>query len=323
MAKITIAAITSAFTSTAAINARFQQIADWINDKSFSKDSDGNSNAMTEDLDMAGNDLLNVGNIDELIAARWDDALTATFLSKDAATLQVVAGPVTFMNDITFAGSNIFRKTLSSERMKYVGFGGWELKHGNTSDPQVILDNREYTFGLNSSGTKTQKFGPLMFRTVPIHSGVFDSLYASTFSIGKVQVQTDDSPGPNTVIHDYGWLGGSGLAIGEFTMDNLTTLIDFTTANGIFMGADAYGPVADGTMQVHFNGEILITSRAGKVNMSGSKAIQIPVYANLAAITAASLGTDTNQLVKVTGQGLATYNGANWVLASDDTTLVT
>ena len=51
--------------------------------------------------------------------------------------------------------------------------------------------------------------------------------------------------------------------------------------------------------------------------------IRLKEYDDLADITANITDPDTEMLVKVDGQGLATYNGAAWVLASNDTTAIT
>lgn len=53
------------------------------------------------------------------------------------------------------------------------------------------------------------------------------------------------------------------------------------------------------------------------------KAIEIPVYADLTAITDAITDPNSNMVVMVTGQGIARYDGTNWVLAWNDSTLVT
>ena len=53
--------------------------------------------------------------------------------------------------------------------------------------------------------------------------------------------------------------------------------------------------------------------------------IQLNEYDDLADIQADIADSDatTNMLVKVDGQGLATWNGSAWVLASNDTTAIT
>ena len=63
MAKITISDIAAAFASVPGINSRFQQIEDYINDKVLSRDDDGETNTMLNDLDMNSNDVLNGGTL--------------------------------------------------------------------------------------------------------------------------------------------------------------------------------------------------------------------------------------------------------------------
>ena len=51
--------------------------------------------------------------------------------------------------------------------------------------------------------------------------------------------------------------------------------------------------------------------------------IRLKEYDDLADINANIDDPDTEMLIKVDGQGLATWNGAAWVKASDDTTGIT
>lgn len=65
MAKITIDDIDSQFASTTAINSRFQQIEDELNNKVLYRNNPtGEANAMSNDLDMASNNILNGGAAD-------------------------------------------------------------------------------------------------------------------------------------------------------------------------------------------------------------------------------------------------------------------
>lgn len=64
MAKITIDDILAAFASTTAINARFDQVEDELNNKVLYRDNPvGEPNSMSNDLDMNGNDILNVNTL--------------------------------------------------------------------------------------------------------------------------------------------------------------------------------------------------------------------------------------------------------------------
>ena len=63
MAKITISDITAAFGSNTAINAKFQQIEDELNNKVLYRANPvGETNTMANDLDMAGFDILNINS---------------------------------------------------------------------------------------------------------------------------------------------------------------------------------------------------------------------------------------------------------------------
>lgn len=65
MAKFSIASILSSFFSSAALNNNFQAITDELNSKVLYRDNPGTEpNAMSNDLDMSTNDLLNVGSAD-------------------------------------------------------------------------------------------------------------------------------------------------------------------------------------------------------------------------------------------------------------------
>ena len=59
MPKIVIDEIASGY-SLSKINEQFNKIETYINDKVLSRDSDGNANAMSEDLDMNSNQILNL-----------------------------------------------------------------------------------------------------------------------------------------------------------------------------------------------------------------------------------------------------------------------
>ena len=64
MAKLSISNITSGYTSTTALNNAFDAIESELNNKVLYRNNPtGEANQMENDLDMNGNDLLNVGNI--------------------------------------------------------------------------------------------------------------------------------------------------------------------------------------------------------------------------------------------------------------------
>ena len=52
-------------------------------------------------------------------------------------------------------------------------------------------------------------------------------------------------------------------------------------------------------------------------------ALDITLEADLASLDAKYKQPNTTTLIMVQGQGLARFNGTNWVLAADDTTLIT
>jgi len=65
LAKITISALTAAFASTTALNAKFQQIEDALNDLVLYRDNTGTPgepNSMAQDLDMGSNQIVNLVN---------------------------------------------------------------------------------------------------------------------------------------------------------------------------------------------------------------------------------------------------------------------
>lgn len=63
MAKVTLSNITSGYSSVASLNATFNIIEDTFNNKVLYRDNpDGEPNQMENDLDLNGNDLLNVGS---------------------------------------------------------------------------------------------------------------------------------------------------------------------------------------------------------------------------------------------------------------------
>ena len=51
-------------------------------------------------------------------------------------------------------------------------------------------------------------------------------------------------------------------------------------------------------------------------------ALEITLETDLASIDAKFKKPNTTTLIMVNGQGLARFNGTNWVLAADDTTLI-
>lgn len=64
MAKLSISNIASGFASTTAINNAFDAIETELNNKVLYRNNPaGEANQMENDIDMNGNDLLNVGNI--------------------------------------------------------------------------------------------------------------------------------------------------------------------------------------------------------------------------------------------------------------------
>lgn len=64
MAKLSISNISSGFASTTALNNAFDAIETELNNKVLYRNNpSGEANQMENDLDMNGNDLLNVGNI--------------------------------------------------------------------------------------------------------------------------------------------------------------------------------------------------------------------------------------------------------------------
>lgn len=70
MAKITIPDILTNFASSVSINARFQQIEDEFNNNVLYRVNPvGEPNQIVQDIDMAGNDILNVGNLSGIVAA--------------------------------------------------------------------------------------------------------------------------------------------------------------------------------------------------------------------------------------------------------------
>ncbi len=84
------------------------------------------------------------------------------------------------------------------------------------------------------------------------------------------------------------------------------------------MGASSAGGNASVTVASVFNGDVSqVQLSAAKLNLDSMR------YANLAAINAAITSPTTDDIVMVTGQGLAVYNGSDWVLAADDTTAIT
>ena len=65
MAKLTISDITSGYSSTTSLNNAFNAIETELNDKVLYRNNpEGEANQMENDLDMNGNDLLNVGSVE-------------------------------------------------------------------------------------------------------------------------------------------------------------------------------------------------------------------------------------------------------------------
>lgn len=65
MAKLSISNITSGFASTTAINNAFDAIETELNNKVLYRDNtSGEANQMENDLDMNGNNILNVGSVE-------------------------------------------------------------------------------------------------------------------------------------------------------------------------------------------------------------------------------------------------------------------
>ena len=57
--------------------------------------------------------------------------------------------------------------------------------------------------------------------------------------------------------------------------------------------------------------------------LQGELYYRIPFYTDLADLDSRLPKPLDSSMVRVIGQGLAVYNGTNWVKASDDTTLIT
>lgn len=66
----------------------------------------------------------------------------------------------------------------------------------------------------------------------------------------------------------------------------------------------------------------LLTYLLDGINGTRPIIIEPAEYANLAELNDTFPNPTNRMMVLVTGQGLATYNGTNWVLCSNDTTLV-
>lgn len=75
---------------------------------------------------------------------------------------------------------------------------------------------------------------------------------------------------------------------------------------------------------VNGNSAALIDDGAGETifDMSSINSARLASYADLTAITTAIGTPQVGMVVRVASQGLATYNGTNWVKASDDSTLI-
>lgn len=89
MSKITISDITAAFASTTAINAKFQQIEDELNNKVLYRTNPiGEPNSMSNDLDMAGYNILNASTLDivDVVgwATEWANKAEDSLISTDA-----------------------------------------------------------------------------------------------------------------------------------------------------------------------------------------------------------------------------------------------
>ena len=108
----TVTSVTSGFQSAAAMNTNFQNIK---NQFSNTVSRDGSSpNAMAGDLDMNGNDILNVGTMDiaslTVNNVEIDSIFTDTGLAGDINSLNLVLGDILYYN-----GSNIVRLGIGSE----------------------------------------------------------------------------------------------------------------------------------------------------------------------------------------------------------------
>ncbi len=138
MAKITISDILAQFASAASINARLQQIEDELNDKVLYRANPvGEPNSMANDLDMAGNDLLNVGDL---------SGITAIVASK------VIVTPV---GDISSTDAQAALAELDSEKAKLAGSSAQSFSaNGLTVAGSISVVGSVDGRSVSSDGTK-------------------------------------------------------------------------------------------------------------------------------------------------------------------------
>lgn len=160
MAKISLTNPTSGY-NLAAINDNFDKIeAEFQNKVLYRNNPVGEPNTMENDLDMNGNDILNVGTVNGLDLLNLADYITSAEAAADAAEaaydsfddryLGALAGdPATDNDGNTLLIGALYWNTISSELRVYTA-GGWDI----ASIPGAEL-TAAYTDVFNGTGVQT------------------------------------------------------------------------------------------------------------------------------------------------------------------------
>lgn len=144
MAKITLASILGGFASVVGINSRLQQVEDELNQKVLYRDNPiGEDNTMTSDLDMNGNDILNI-NAAQVDTFQVDD-LTVDSITSLESDIGVATG-----TSLTLTGD------LSADNIDASGIittGGNRVMHALTAgSPNVtVTDNLDGTWEVDGA----------------------------------------------------------------------------------------------------------------------------------------------------------------------------
>lgn len=178
MAKVTIPDLTASYASVTKLNEYFQQLEDELNNNVLYRDNpSGEPNAMSNDIDMDSNDILNANNIDAIsisvdgtdIATKIQEAETAASEAEASATAAATsaAQAATSAGSASDSEANAAQSAINAEDAVPEWRGGWttatfyeynELAREDGSTYICLADHTSGTFSTDLGAGKWEIF---------------------------------------------------------------------------------------------------------------------------------------------------------------------
>ena len=268
MAKIDIPAVPSGFATTAALNARLQQIEDEFNNKVLYRTDTGiEPNTMQDSLDMGTKRIINVGD-----AIQDKDAVNfsqAKYLAAIGANLDELT---TLFNVVdTFTGNGVttsFPLTATPP-----GVNGLDVSVGGivqipTVDYQVSGQNVLFTVAPDASITILCKYG----RPIPLGASDSSAVAFKALGTGAVDRYAQDKMREYVSPEDYGVVG-DGVTDDTAAFQTAINAVSNSSSSvkTILLGAKKYRIV--GTLRIDAQVQII---GQGKLDVENSRALTIP-----------------------------------------------